>query len=61
MGGDEGKGMADQVLDMAVSLDLLPREEPRLVAVPLVAYSAGATQHGPIERQDAGALEELEV
>ena len=41
-------------------LDLLPREEPRLVAGPLIAYSAGAPQHGPVERQDAAALEELQ-
>lgn len=42
-----------------MSLDLLPCEEPRLVAAPLIAYSAGATQHSPVERQDAGTLEEL--
>lgn len=52
--------VADQVLDVAMSLNLLPRKEPRLVAGLVVAYFAGATQNGPIKRQDAGSLEELQ-
>lgn len=46
---------------MTVSLDLLPYEEPRLVAGFLVTYPGGATQYGPVEGQDAGALEELQA
>lgn len=46
---------------MAMSLEFLPCEDPRLVAGLLIAYSAGTAQHSPVERQDACALEELQA
>lgn len=59
--GEADKGLADQVLDVAVSVDFLPHKEPRLVTGLVVGYPANATQHGPVEGQDAGALEELQA
>lgn len=53
--------MANQVMDVAMSLNFLPCKKPRLVTGLLIAYPAGATQHGSVERQDAGALEELQA
>lgn len=59
--GEADKGLADQVLDVAVSLDVLPHKEPRLVTGLLVANPANATQYCPVEGQDTGALEELQA